>query len=129
VMAFACALLIVPQLAPEVRERDELQRLRDQLVRRKSSALVSAPSQAATLASANSPVATTSASVKKPPVATLPSPSPETKSEPPPPPTHQHWGADIEWPKEWSQSGTSQEKASQQGDEKASQQGDEKKEP
>jgi O-antigen ligase len=98
VMVFACALLIKPQFAPKARESDELQRLREQLARRKSSVLVPAPAQAH---------AVPTSALAKPPVATLPSPSPETKSEAPPPHPHQRWGADIEWPKEWSQSARS----------------------
>ena len=92
VMAFACALLIAPAAEAEGKQEDELQLLREQLARRRSRALVPLPSPAA-------PTVATSALVKSS-GATLQSPSPETKEDTPP---HQRWGANVEWPKEWSE--------------------------
>jgi hypothetical protein len=99
-MAFACAVLIPPQLLLEAREKEDLRHLRKQLSRRESSVLTPALSQVQ---------ASTSAAVK-PPMPTLPLPSAEARSEASPQPTHQRWGADMEWPKEWSSNSKDREK-------------------
>lgn len=97
-MAFACAVLITPQLPAEAKEKHDLRRLNERLSRPRSSVLASTPSR----------VQASTSALGKPSVATLQSPSPQTKSEPSTPPTHQRWDADIEWPKEWSQSAKDQ---------------------